>query len=117
MVSSLRTQDKVHWPDMKTDCQKLVSSCIQCQRYNITTQEYHPLKSLKVLLPLDHICIDLKQISPSEHENTFYLTVVDVATRFVFLRALKDNRKHSVAQELLKIFCDIGFPKILQMDR
>jgi transposase InsO family protein len=101
---------------MKEDCQTLVSSCVQCQRYNFTTQGYHPLKSLKALLPLDHICIDLKQMTESQRGNNFYLTLVDVATRFVFLRALKDNRKHSVAQELLNIFCDIGFPKILQMD-
>jgi hypothetical protein len=41
---------------------------------------------------------------------------VDVCTRFIFLRPLPDKTAESVGSELFKVFCDIGFPKIIQSD-
>jgi hypothetical protein len=46
----------------------------------------------------------------------YILVLVDICTRFVFLRLLKQKDMHSVASELLNIFLDVGFPKILQSD-
>jgi hypothetical protein len=77
---------------------------------------YHPPKSLQALLPFDHISIDLKQMPLSRRGNVYYLLVIDVATRFIFLRPLASKSTYSVAQKLLRLFCDIGFPKILQSD-
>ena len=68
------------------------------------------------MLPFDHLAIDLKQMPPSKRGNAYYLLVIDVATRFLFLRPLASKSSYSVAQQLLRLFCDVGFPKILQSD-
>jgi hypothetical protein len=48
--------------------------------------------------------------------HTHYLLVIDVATRYIFLRALTDKAKHTVASVLFQLYCDFGFPKVLQSD-
>ena len=42
--------------------------------------------------------------------------IIDVCTRFVMLKALKDKNQFTVAQSLLETFCTFGFPVILQSD-
>lgn len=44
------------------------------------------------------------------------LVLIDVATRFVFLRPLPNKEMETVAQVIFKIFCDVGFPVIISMD-
>src|SRR5262249_11983552 len=78
---------------------------------------FHPLKSIHAELPLDHIAVDLAGPFPTSADGSNYLLVmVDVATRFVFLRPLTDKRAETVARVLLHIFADVGFPKIIQSD-
>jgi hypothetical protein len=48
--------------------------------------------------------------------HTYILVIVDVCTRFVFLRPLPNKCAESVGSALFKVFCDIGFPKIIQSD-
>ena len=55
-------------------------------------------------------------MTPSKRGNMFYLVLIDVATRFIFLRELSSKSSYSVAQALLRLFCDIGFPKVMQSD-
>lgn len=52
----------------------------------------------------------------SEAGNVHALIIVDVCTRFVFLEAIPDKAATTVAGRLFKLFCLIGFPKILQSD-
>jgi hypothetical protein len=42
--------------------------------------------------------------------------IVDVCTRFVFLRALPNKNGINIAMALWELFCTIGFPKIIQSD-
>jgi transposase InsO family protein len=58
--------------------------------------------------------LDLKELARSKKGNKYLLVVVDVRTRFVFLRALKYKTMQSIASALLGF--DVGFPKILQSD-
>jgi transposase InsO family protein len=116
MARTIRSTTRSTWPNLARDCQKLVSACIPCQRYNIGKMGYQPMKSIQAILPLDHIAIDLKSMPISKHGNAYYLLIIDVATRFVFLRPLASKSAYSVAQPLLRLFCDLGFPKILQSD-
>lgn len=110
-------EDGYHWSTIKKDCIQVVSSCSECQRFNITRQGFHPLKAIHAELPFDHVAIDLAgPFTTSDTGNHYLLVVVDVCTRFVFLRAIPDKRAITIAQELFKIFCDVGFPKILQDD-
>ena len=116
MARTIRSMTRATWPNLVKDCQKLVSACIPCQRYNVGKMGYHPPKSLQALLPFDHVAIDLKQMPLSKRGNMFYLVLIDVATRFLFLRELSSKSSYSVAQALLRLFCDIGFPKVMQSD-
>ena len=116
MARTIRESTRSTWPNLVKDCQRIVSACIPCQRYNVGKMGYHPPRSVQALLPLDHIAIDLKQMPLSVRGNMYYMVVIDVATRFVFLRALPSKTAYSVAQPLLRLFCDLGFPKVLQSD-
>jgi hypothetical protein len=62
------------------------------------------------------VAIDLKEFVTSPRNNKYLLVVVDVCTRFCFLRPLPDKSATSVAQALFVLFCDVGFPRILQSD-
>jgi hypothetical protein len=106
------------WPGLLQDCQRECLECIECQKFNITRNGYRPHKSIHADLPFDHVACDLAGPFPpsSASNHTFLLVVVDVCTRFVFLRTLPDKTDKSVANALFKIFCDVGFPKIIQSD-
>lgn len=114
------------WPKLLQDCLDYVKGCRGCQRYNITRKGYHPLRAIHAELPGDHIAIDLAgPLTPpsvvtdsrgNERTMNYILVIVDVCTRFVYLRALVDKSALTVAEELFKVFCDIGFPKIIQSD-
>jgi transposase InsO family protein len=105
------------WPTIAADAQKLIASCPDCQRYNIARKGFHPLRSIHAELPMDHIAIDLAGPFPTSLlGNHYLLVVIDIATRYVFLRALPDKRAQTVAQRLYHIFTDVGFPKIIQSD-
>jgi hypothetical protein len=115
IVQGLINQGK-YWPSMRHDATELVKACIQCQRYNIGRHGFHPLKSITADLPLDHMAMDLKELPVSKSNCKYMLVLVDVFTRFVFLRPLKNKSAKVVSASLFEIFCDIGFPKILQSD-
>lgn len=101
---------------MVRECQDMVSSCLPCQRYNVSKHGYHPPKNVTALLPFDHLFVDLKEMPLSAKGNKYILVLIDCATRFGFFRAIADKSKYTIAQTLLRIFCDVGFPKILQTD-
>ena len=78
---------------------------------------FHPLRSIHAELPGDHWAIDLAGPFPtSNHANHYLLVMVDIATRFVILQAIPDKQAVTIAQHLFQVFCDFGFPKILQSD-
>ena len=116
MARTIRSSTRTTWPNLVKDCQAVVSACHPCQSYNIGKMGYHPPKNLLALMPFDHISVDLKQMPLSTRGNSYYLLVIDIATRFVFLRELASKSTYSVAQQLLRLFCDVGFPKVLQSD-
>lgn len=116
MARKIRSSFHTTWANLEKDCQEFVKKCINCQRYNVGRHGYSPPRSMLALYPFDHICIDLKEMPLSDQGNNYYLLVIDVATRFIFLRALKDKTAYSVAQALFVIFSDVGFPKMIQSD-
>lgn len=65
---------------------------------------------------MDHIAVDLKEFIPSARYNKYLLVIVDVCTRFVFLRAIPNKTMHTVGACLFALFCDVGFPRIIQFD-
>ena len=47
------------WPKMRKDLSLIVKKCIACQRFNITHEGYHPMKSIEANHIWDHLEIDL----------------------------------------------------------
>ena len=104
------------WPNLRKDCEQYVGSCSACLRTTICKQGYHPQTSLLASLPMDHVAIDLVGPLPECTNYVYILVCIDVFTRFIFLRPLKDKSAHSVSAALLEVFSLFGPPKILQSD-
>ena len=52
----------------------------------------------------------------NELEMKYILVCVDVFTRFLVCRAIRDKKAPTVAEELVKIFSILGLPRIIQSD-
>lgn len=105
-----------NWSGMLNDCKDIVASCLSCQRFNIYSKGFHPLKSISAKLPMDHIAIDLKEMPEAFTGEKYILVIVDVCTRFTFLHAILNKKESTIAIALFKTFCLFGFPKIIQSD-
>jgi len=116
MVDSVKEQYAI-WPGIMREANELVLSCLECQRFAIKKEGFHPLNSLEATYPFDHISIDLAGPFETSHVgNSYILLLVDVATRFTILRTLLNKDALTIAQELFNIFTLVGFPKIIQSD-
>ena len=105
------------WMGMGKDCSDLVAECSSCQKYSIVRHGYNPLTTITARMPMDHLQIDLVSgFRISNDGNKYLCTVIDICTRFAFLRALKDKSARSVADVLIEIIRDFGIPKIIQSD-
>ena len=106
------------WPNLTADVRDACLKCIPCQRHNIGKTGFHPLTPITAAQPWDHIAIDLAGQFPTSHAGNHYLlVVVDVHSRFVYLRAIPDKQSSTVGRTLFDIFTLLGFPKVLQSDR
>lgn len=106
-----------YWPSLLKDCKRVTAQCQTCQQFNIVRQGFHPLNPIHAELPFDHLAIDLAGPFPTSHRgHNFLLVVTDIASRFTLLRSLTDKTANTVALHLYHVFCDFGFPKILQSD-
>ena len=94
-----------------------MKQCKDCQRFNITRQSFHLLRSIHAELPGDHWAIDLTgPFLTTKKANHYLLIMVDMVTRFILLHAIPDKQVTTIAQHLFQSFCDFGFPKIIQSD-
>ena len=98
---------------------RIVSSMRKAQRVNpkpLNKASLHPAKSSSVMHQVLVDIVDMKNY-PAHLESQpfkYMLVLLDVSSRFLFLRALKKKSADEVAMNLLKIFCDTGPPKRLQ---
>ena len=117
MVKAIHAKNKT-WPFLAKDCLEFVQRCRQCQRNNIARQGYHPLHTIYAHLPGEHMAVNLAgpfpEAGPEKHR--YLLVLVDVCTRFVFLRPIPNKEAITVAKTLFDIFSLVGFPQILQSD-
>lgn len=106
-------QDGFWWPKMRHDAKRIVDSCIDCRRFNIVKEGFHPIKSIEANQPWDHIQIDLiGPLAASLDGYEWILTVVDVMTGYVVLRALRSKTMNEVGWNLWTLICDFGVPRL-----
>ena len=109
--------DNVEWPGMLKDINVFLDGCSTCQKYKLQRVGFHPLRHLEATYPMEWLCMDLfGPLETTPKGNRFVLVVVDVATKFAWLRALGDKSAVSVAQGLLTLFSEFGIPKIISSD-
>ena len=105
------------WPKVRNDIQQELMDCDACNRFNVTKSGFHPFTPFSSKGPGDHMQIDLStHLPPSSDGYIALLAVIDVYTGFVILRSLRNSEMDTVARKLWKIFCLIGWPRILQSD-
>jgi transposase InsO family protein len=109
--------DDTYWDNMKADCEELVAKCMQCLRYNVTKRGFHPQQSIQAVFAFDHVAIDnFKMETTSPRGFNFVLVMVDIATRFVLLAPLENERASTIARRLWEWCCTFGVPKVIQSD-
>lgn len=107
-----------HWKNIRKDIERILSECIECNKYNIAKEGYHPFRSTKADLPLDHWCMDLGDMGvTSSFGSNFLFVLTDYFTRFTIVRCIPDKHATTIARELLQIFSLFGWPKHLTSDR
>ena len=107
----------MHWKGIKEDAIHLIQSCDRCQKWNITKQGFHPIRTIEAELPGDHWAIDTAGPFPTSHRfNHYILIIVDVCTRFCILSAIPDKSSTTIVSTLIQVFCDFGLPKVIQSD-
>jgi transposase InsO family protein len=105
------------WPGLRKQCREVVGLCRSCLQYNIGREGFHPVQSLRADGPWDHIAVDCAVALP-ESVNGFkhLLIMVDVATRYVVTKPLKDMTMKTLARALYEVFALFGPPKAMQSD-
>ena len=102
---------------MRRDITQVTGSCEECLRFNVVQEGFHPLKSIISTYPMDHTSADLIcKIPKSKWRHQYLLVYMCLATRFVWLRPLKDKSAETVTREIMKIHLQFGNPKVLQTD-
>jgi hypothetical protein len=105
------------WPSIRKEIDTEIKNCDPCTRYVVVKSGFHPAQFITSSGPAEHIQIDTSVHLPESPDGYKALLVcIDVFTGFVLLRPLRDTTAETVARKLWKIFCIIGFPKILQSD-
>jgi len=105
------------WPNMKEDIRRYCHKCIQCLKFDVKQQGFHPAKSVTADKPWDHVQIDLIGAIPASEEGYQYILMcVDVMSGYVVLRPLLDKSAASVAKALWNIIAEYGTMKIIQSD-
>ncbi|HYT43837.1 MAG TPA: RNase H-like domain-containing protein, partial [Methylomirabilota bacterium] len=116
MVKTIQSNG-MYWPYMLNDAVDFVKTCTECQRHNIVKKGYHPLRPIHAYLPGDHWAIDLAFPGVTTARGNHYLLImIDICTRFCILRAIPDKKSDTLIHTLVQVFCDFGFPRILQSD-
>lgn len=68
-------------------------------------------------IQIDLIDMRREKVRVDEREYRYILSVIDVFSRYVFLKPLERKTSKLVAKELKKIFSEQGYPKVVQTDK
>lgn len=116
IVQEIHSQG-LHWTKLYDEAQEMVNSCIECQRHNVAKRGYHPLTNIVAYRPFDHVALDLAGPLPTtDGEENYLFVLVDICTRHVVLRPLKNKQSDTIARTMISIFGDYGFPRIISSD-
>lgn len=117
----LKMRTRYYHPHLFKIINAYCKSCDKCQKRNpITTQ---PAGSSDLMptshIPMEKISIDLMGKLPvTSNGNQYIMVVVDIGTRFVIAKPIKNKTMGDVANCLLnEVFYTFGWPKLITSDR
>ena len=104
------------------DVASVVNTMHKAQRLKPTFMNkapIHPVTSSSVMnqVQIDLVDMTSKKVTLDSETYRYILVLLDVFSRFLFLRPLKSKSSAEVAAVLLSIFSDIGPPRRLQSDQ
>ena len=82
-----------------------------------------PMRPIVALSPMERNQIDLVDMrefppcSSDGNEYRYVLSVIDVFSRYVILRPLHRKTAAEVSKQLIRIYCDIGAPRLIQCNQ
>lgn len=92
-----------------------INECAVCKKWkrNFTTV---PLQPIVVSKPLERMMIDFTQLEPDSYGNSYLLLMIDSFTKFIWGNAFPSKDAEHVANFVMGIFLNEGFPESLQND-
>ena len=115
-VERALSTNNIWWPGMRADIVTALNDCSACIQHNVVASGWHPARSIHSAVPGAHWQMDIAHMPETAEGYRYLLVLVDVFTRFVILRPLRDTTAPAIAQELFDIFALLGPPSILGMD-
>ena len=107
-----------YWSNMQKMVEKVCTSCMECLCYNVGKIGFHLLTPVSVTLLMDLIAIDFVcGLFETSDGFTVGLIIINCTTHFVFLCLLKSKSSKAVAEALLEVFYNFGFPWEIQSDQ
>ena len=109
--TKLRACDTVYWPQMNHDIETLIKSCDKCQEFSKRNNKDPDIPREIPLVPWSLLEMDLFSM-----DNSTFLLVVDVMSRFPVVRILSGESTNSVINALQGVYCNFGLPKRVLSD-
>ena len=109
--TKLRARDSVYWPQMNHDIETLIKSCAKCQEHSRRNNRDPDIPREIRLVPWSLLEMDLFSM-----EDSTFLLVVDVTSRFPVVRMLSSETANSVINALKGVYCDFGLPRRVLSD-
>ena len=115
-MEALLKARNISWNNMSSDCHAFVQSCTECCQVDWSINKTNPIQPVLASKPWDHLQIDLISGLPTHQHYKYVLVIVDVFSGYTILRPLSSKHSKKVANTLLDIFWEYGFPRIVQSD-
>ena len=115
----IRITDSYYWPGIKTDIQKHITSCLQCQIRKSVKPQPVPLQPLPIVdQPNQRVHVDLfGPLKASANCKKFILCITDAFTKYAEVIAIENKQADTVASEIFtKWVCRFGSPIQIHSD-
>uniref|UniRef100_A0A0G4HP31 Chromo domain-containing protein n=1 Tax=Chromera velia CCMP2878 TaxID=1169474 RepID=A0A0G4HP31_9ALVE len=95
-----KVTDKFFWPTVTADVENYVKSCKTCQQRKDAFKKEHPMIVPLSTEPLTHIAVDTVGPLPTSEGKRVIISVMDLASRFVVLIAVPNQKATMIARAL-----------------
>uniref|UniRef100_A0A0G4G1L4 Integrase catalytic domain-containing protein n=1 Tax=Chromera velia CCMP2878 TaxID=1169474 RepID=A0A0G4G1L4_9ALVE len=113
-----KVTDKFFWPTVTADVENYVKSCETCQQRKDAFKKEHPMIVPLSTKPLTHMAVDTIGPLPTSEGKRVIISVMDLASRFVVLIAVPNQKATTIARALLdNVFFVFGSPVTLLSDQ